>query len=116
MRKVRFLVALVLLMANMASVNAQRKVVKVYPKQGTVVQVVNRPTVVVHDRVSYRFADGVWYRPQGNSFVVCAAPVGIRVRSLPRGRRIVRIGGRKLYRYRGVHYQRIGGAFVVVQV
>ena len=96
--------------------NAQRKVVRVYPKHGTVVTTVVKPKVVVHKKTNFYFADGVWYKANGRKYVVCAAPVGIKVRKLPRGNKVVVVNGRKLYKYKGIWYKKSGRNYIVVNV
>ncbi|UJH67709.1 DUF6515 family protein [Allomuricauda sp. SCSIO 65647] len=116
MKKVKILLLVVTLFGSLLTVEAQRTVVRVYPKHGTVVTTINGPKVVVHKRTNYYFADGVWYRARGRKYVVCAAPIGIKVRALPRGNKIVVVNGRKLYKYKGIWYKKSGRHFVVVTV
>ena len=104
------------LIGGFLTTNAQRTVVRVYPKQGTIVATLKKPKVVVHNKANYYVADGVWYRAQGRKYVVVAAPVGIKVRRLPRGNKVVVVNGRKLYKYRGIWYKKTGRHFVVVNV
>lgn len=100
----------------LVSTNAQRKVVKVYPKHGTVVTTVHKPKVVIHKGTRFHFAKGVWYRAQGKNYVVCAAPIGGVVKHLPRGYKVVRVKGRKLYKYKGIWYQKRRGGYIIVNV
>ncbi|MEO1011218.1 MAG: DUF6515 family protein [Bacteroidota bacterium] len=116
MKRVKMYVLALVLLGGLVSVNAQTRTVKVYPRVGTVVTTVQKPTVVVHRGVNFHFADGIWYRAQGRKFIVAAAPAGIRVRRLPRGHRVVRVNGRRLYNYRGIWYKKQGRGFVVVNV
>ncbi|GAB5472791.1 MAG: hypothetical protein Mars2KO_08900 [Maribacter sp.] len=117
MKNLKVVLAMILVFGMTAFATAQRKVVKVYPKHGTVVTKVYNPKVVVHNKVRFHFADGVWYKPRGKRFVVCAAPVGIQVRHLPRGNKVVKLrNGRKVYKYKGVWYKKKGRGYVVVNV
>ncbi len=116
MKNLKIIFVVLTFFGTMVSANAQRKVVKVYPKHGTVVATVHKPSVVVYNKVNFHFADGVWYKARGKKYVVCAAPIGIEVRRLPRGKKVVRINGRKLYRYKGVWYKKKGRGYVVVTV
>ena len=100
----------------MSTMNAQRKVVKVYPKHGTVVTTITKPKVIVHKGAKFNFASGVWYKAQGRKYVVCAAPLGITLRHLPRGYKVVRVNGRKLYKYKGIWYQKKRGGYLIVTV
>ncbi len=117
MKNLKVVLAMMLVFGMTAFATAQRKVVKVYPKHGTVVTKLYNPKVVVHNKVRFHFADGVWYKPRGKRFVVCAAPVGIQVRHLPRGNKVVKLrNGRKVYKYKGVWYKKKGRGYVVVNV
>nr|WP_299341341.1 DUF6515 family protein [Allomuricauda sp.] len=116
MKSLKNILIAVLLFGTMASCSSQSRVVRVYPAHGTVVTTIHNPRVVVHKRTNFYFADGVWYRARGRNYVVCAAPVGIRLRTLPRGYRVVNVNGRKLYKYKGVWYRKSGRNFVVVTV
>lgn len=116
MKNVKLILTLAVLVGTIISANAQKKTIRVYPKHGTVVTTVHKPRVIVHNRINYHFSDGVWYTQKGKRFVVAAAPVGVVVRRLPRGRIIVRRNGRKLYRYKGIWYQKHKRGFKVIQV
>ena len=116
MKNVKHILLTVALIGGMVFASAQRTVVRVYPRHGTVVTTLNSPRVVVHKRTNFYFADGVWYRARGRKYVVCAAPVGVKVRTLPRGNTIAVVNGRKLYRYKGIWYRKSGRNFVVVHV
>lgn len=101
---------------GLSTMNAQRKVIKVYPKHGTVVTKVYKPKVVVHKGAKFHFSKGVWYKTRGKRFIVCAAPVGVTVRHLPRGYKVVRVNGRKMYKYKGIWYQKKRGGYLVINV
>ncbi|AWX43105.1 hypothetical protein HME9304_00092 [Flagellimonas maritima] len=116
MKTLKSILITLLILGSFSMANAQRTVVRVYPKHGTVVKTVNNPSVVVHNKTNFYFADGVWYRARGRNYVVAAAPVGIKVRRLPRTRSVVVVNGRRLYKYRGVWYKRTGRNYVVVNV
>ncbi|MEM9141780.1 MAG: DUF6515 family protein [Bacteroidota bacterium] len=116
MRSIKMIVVVWALLGAMVSVNGQTRTVQVYPRIGTVVTTIHKPTVVVHKNVRFHVANGVWYKARGRKYVVSAAPLGVQVRSLPRGNTVVRINGRKLYRYKGVWYKKQGRRYVVVTV
>ena len=84
------------LIGGMLYASAQQTVVRVYPRHGTVVTTLSSPRV--------------------RRYVVCAAPVGIRVRTLPRGNKVVLVNGRRLYKYKGIWYRKSGRNYVVVNV
>jgi len=89
---------------------------KVYPKRGAVVTKIHKPKVVVHKKVNYYYADGVWYHKARGKYVVVNAPMGMTVKRLPRGYKVVKIKGRKYYKYRGVVYKKHRRNYVVVTV
>jgi len=116
MKNLKLILLTVALMGGLLSTQAQRTVVRVYPKHGTVVTSISKPRVVIHKKSNFYFSNGVWYKARGRKYVVCAAPVGIKVRNLPRGNKIVHVNGRKLYKYKGVWYKKSGRHYVVVNV
>ena len=116
MKNLKIAMVAMLFLGGLITVNAQRKVVKVYPKHGTVVTTIHKPVVVLHNNVKFHFASGVWYKPRGKKYVVCAAPIGVTLRRLPRGYKVVRVNGRKLYKYKGIWYKKRGKRYIVVNV
>ena len=116
MKNFKIVMIVMVFLGTMVSVNAQRKVVKVYPKHGTVVTTVHKPKVIVYKGAKFHYAKGVWYKTRGKKYIVCAAPVGITVRHLPRGYKVVRVNGRKMYKYKGIWYQKKRGGFLIVNV
>ena len=116
MGSLRNFILAILALGTMVACGAQTKVVRVYPKHGTVVRTIHKPKVIVHKKTNFYFANGVWYKARGKRYVVCSAPVGVRVRTLPRGHRVVWRNGRKLYNYKGIWYKKSGRNFVVVTV
>ena len=116
MKNVKNLFTVILMLGTLAAARAQTRVVRVYPKHGTVVTTLRSPKLIVHNNVRYHLAEGVWYRARGKRFVVCAAPRGIRVRTLPRGYAGVTVNGRKLYKYKGVWYKKSGRKYIVITV
>ena len=116
MKNFKIIMIAMVLLGTLFSANAQRRVVKVYPKHGTVVTTVHKPKLIVHKGAKFHFAKGVWYKARGTKYVVCAAPIGITVRHLPRGYKVVRISGRKVYKYKGIWYKKKGRGYVVFNV
>ncbi len=115
MKKLQLTLIFLALFGMMHAVSAQR-VVRVYPKHGTVVRTVYKPRVVVHKGTTFHLSDGVWYTSRNGSYIVTAAPRGVFIKRLPRGRKIVRVNGRKLYLYKGVYYQKKGRGFIVIDL
>ena len=116
MKNLKLILLTVALMGGLLATNAQRTVVKVYPRHGTIVTTVKKPRVVVHNKTNFYFADGVWYKARGRKYVVVGAPIGVKVRRLPRGNKVVVVNGRKLYKYKGIWYKKSGRNYVVVNV
>ncbi len=116
MKTFKLMLLTLIMVIGFSSCTAQRTVVRVYPKHGTVVTTISKPRIIVHKNRNFYFANGVWYKATGRKYVVCAAPVGIRVNHLPRGNKVVVVNGRKLYKYKGVWYKKSGRHYVVVTV
>lgn len=116
MKTSRIIFSLLALLFFTMTLGAQTAVVKVYPKHGLVVKKVNGPKLIVHKGVNYHYAQGVWYKARGKQFVVVPAPVGIRVKALPKGHRVVKVNRKKYYVYKGIHYKKRGRTYVVVNV
>ncbi|MFD2098253.1 DUF6515 family protein [Flagellimonas iocasae] len=116
MKTLKTILVVVAVLGTFMVANAQRTVVKTYPRQGTVVTTIYRPTIVVHKNRNFYYSDGIWYSAKGRNYVVCAAPVGIRLATLPRGSRVVYVNGRRLYNYNGIWYKRTGRHYMVVTV
>lgn len=116
MKTVKLMLVALTFIGTILTAEAQRTVVRVYPKHGTVVTTVKKPRVVAHKKTNFYFSDGIWYKAKGRNYVVCAAPVGIKVRSLPKGKKVARVNGRTLYQYKGIWYKKSGRHFVVVNV
>ena len=90
--------------------------VRVRPAGPVVVTKLHRPNVVVHNNVRYYRSSGVWYVKRNRGYRVVAAPIGVRVSTLPRGYKVVKVRGVKYYRYNGVYYKRSGRNYIVVSV
>lgn len=85
------------------------------PRRGvTVATVHRRATVIRWGGVGFRLHAGVWYRPMGKKWVVARAPIGVRIRVLPKGYRKVVVGPRTYFYYYGVYYQLQDKEYVVV--
>jgi hypothetical protein len=77
-----------------------------YPRHGVVVNVLPAtPAVYWRSGVNFYFSSGVWYRPQGSSFVVIAPPIGLIVPLLPDVYE-TRVIGSTTYFYSGETYYR----------
>ena len=63
---------------------------------------------------SYRYWDGVFYRPYNNLFTVCAPPVGIFINILPVGYRRIYVHDYPYYYYNGTFYDQRGSNYYVV--
>ncbi len=117
MGNLKIVLALFMIFGSLNFATAQRKVAKAHPKHGTIVTKFHKPKIIVHNRINFHFADGVWHKPKGKKSVVCAAPAGVQVRHLPQGNKVVKLGnGRKAYKYKGVWYKKKGRTYVVVNV
>ncbi len=90
--------------------------VRVRPARGVVVTKLHRPQIVVHNKARYYRSNGVWYVKKNHRYNVVKAPVGLRVATLPRGYRVVKVRGVRYYTSNGVYYKRSGRKYVVVSV
>ncbi len=90
--------------------------VRVRPVRGVGVTKLHHPRVVVHNKVRYYRSRGVWYVKKNRRYRTVAAPIGIRVTTLPRGYKVVRVRGVKYYTSNGVYYRRSGKKYIVVNV
>ncbi|MFP2996490.1 DUF6515 family protein [Spongiivirga sp. MCCC 1A20706] len=116
MKTIKLVLGIVFIALFSLSLNAQRTVIKVYPKQGVVVKKVNNPKVIIHKGINYTIANGVWYKTRGSKFVVVRPPVGIRVKTLPIGYKIVKVRGKRYFTYKGIYYKKRGRKYTVVTV
>ncbi len=64
--------------------------------------------------VSFIFNEGVYYRPVSQGYAVVRPPVGLKVRSLPKGREKVVIKGRGYYVSQGIYYVHDNGYYRVI--
>lgn len=55
----------------------------------------------------FYYADGTFYQPYDNGYVVTAPPVGAAVPGLPRGAKRIMIDGKEFYEFRGIYYKAI---------
>lgn len=75
----------------------------------------NRPTVIVNfGGYRYHYLDGIFYRPYGSYFEVCAPPLGIHIGILPYGYRRFWIGPDDYYYYNGIYYRHYDDYYEVV--
>ena len=117
MKRMRIFLVITAFLGIVITTQAQtRTLVRVYPKHGTIVRTITNPRVIVHKKTNYYYADGVCYKIKGRKYVVTAAPRGIKVKTLPRGSKVVYRNGRRLHQYRGVWYKKRGRHYVVVNI
>ncbi|MFT4173686.1 MAG: DUF6515 family protein [Rhodocyclaceae bacterium] len=87
-----------------------------YPRHGVVVNVLPAtPAVYWRNGVNFYFSSGIWYRPQGSSFMVIAPPIGLVVPLLPDVYE-TRIVGSTTYFYAGeTYYRAVPEGYVVTK-
>jgi hypothetical protein len=61
----------------------------------------------------YRYYNGVYYEPYNSGYRVIAAPVGIRINSLPAGFSEIPVDGVNFYYYGGTFYRNYGSEYEV---
>ncbi len=87
-----------------------------WPARGTTINVLPSGSVFrVHAGERIAFNNGIFYRPFGGHFVVCAPPIGFRINFLPVGFITFSMFNTPYYYYAGAYYQRYGANYVVVQ-
>lgn len=102
-------------------------------RPGYVVQTLPRQhSTIVVSGTRYYHHNGVYYRPQGNRYVVVQDPRGHRrgdayrpgrehgrdvtvIRTLPRGHRTIHHGGQRYYHHGNTYYQSRGNGYVIVE-
>lgn len=114
MKSLKLLVIIASVLSSLTSLQARD--IRVSPKYGVVVTKVHRPSVVVHKGVIFYYAKGVWYKPYGRRYMVCRAPIGIRINYIPKGYKIVRAKGKKYYACNGIWYTKKRGFYTVVRI
>ena len=71
---------------------------------------------MVHGGVSYRYVNGLYYRPYASGFRIVTPPIGLRVSILPSGFNTVTLAGRPYFVAGGVYYLQSGpSVYIVVQ-
>lgn len=61
----------------------------------------------------YHYYNGVYYEPYNSGYRVIAAPVGIRINTLPQGYSEIPVNGVNFYYYGGTYYRNYGNGFEV---
>ena len=87
-----------------------------YPSRGQFVGALpSGHRTVFYGNARYYSHGGVWYRPQGRSFVIVAPPFGIIVPFLPLYYSTIWAGGLPYYYANEVYYTQGAGGYVVVE-
>ncbi|MEM7107955.1 MAG: DUF6515 family protein [Bacteroidota bacterium] len=86
------------------------------PRYRATVTVIPRGAVVVRGGgVSYRYHEGIFYRPSGSAFVITRPAVGIRVSVLPPARRRLMVVNQPYFYYYGTFYKPVDNEYEVVE-
>lgn len=64
--------------------------------------------------IRFAYHQGIFYKPYNSEYIVCQAPVGIRVNVLPRESRRVIISNVDYYYYNGTYYRPYGNEYATV--
>lgn len=81
------------------------------PKWGKSYTAVNKKAFrIAHGGVNYHYYSGIYYKRSGANYIIAKAPVGIRVRTLPKERIKCNIKGKKYFYYYGTFYTKTDGA------
>jgi len=65
--------------------------------------------IITHKATKYHYHSGIFYKPVGKSYVIVKAPVGIRIRILPKERIKCNVKGKKYFYYYGTFYTKTDG-------
>jgi len=85
------------------------------PKRGSIVARVHRNASLYRFRgVSYRFYNGVWFKPYRNQWIVVRPSLGFTLNVLPIGYRVLNVMNTEYYYYYGSFYCKRGSTYVVV--
>lgn len=85
------------------------------PRYRSTVAVAPRGAVVItRGGISYRYHEGIFYRPATSGFVVVRPVVGVRVRVLPPARRRVIVMNQAYFYYYGTFYKPVGDEYEVI--
>lgn len=80
-----------------------------------VVNVTPQARTVRYRNIDYRYHNGTFYRPQGNTFIITRPPIGIRISVLPPQHISLRFRNRSFYYFEGIYYSRINEEYEVIQ-
>ena len=86
-----------------------------YPRVERVTYFRRPPVIVPYGGISYRYYNGLFYRPYGTYFNVVAPPIGIHINVLPYGYRPIRIGGGMFFYFNGIFYRPYDNYYEVVK-
>jgi hypothetical protein len=87
-----------------------------YPSRGQFIAVLpSGHRTVFYGNTRYYTHGGVWYRPQGRSFVIVAPPFGMIVPVLPPYYATIWVGGLPYYYANEVYYTQGAGGYIVVE-
>lgn len=85
------------------------------PRRNSVVNVAPSTSISVSfGGINFRYNNGVYYRPYQNTYIVTPAPIGIRVRYLPREHRVFNLYNHSYHYYNGAYYEYQNNDYVVV--
>lgn len=81
------------------------------PKWGKAFVSVNKKAYrIAHKGKNYHYYSGIYYKRVGANYVVTKAPIGVRVKVLPKAKYAFRYKGKRYYYYYGTFYFKPSGA------
>ncbi len=86
------------------------------PRARVVAVKLHNPKVVVFKKTTYYHENGKWYKKRNGKYVFVKPPVGITIRTLPKGYKVVTVGKKRYYTCHGVYYVKHGSHFKVVKI
>ncbi|WP_052353925.1 DUF6515 family protein [Flectobacillus major] len=85
------------------------------PRRNTYINTVPTAAIAINfGGISFRYHNGIYYKPYNNTYVVTAPPMGIRVNTIPVGCRRIVIQNRDYYYYNGTYYQPYDNQYTTV--
>jgi hypothetical protein len=85
------------------------------PRRNSVIRVLPTSCLpVYYGGINYRYNNGIYYRPYGDTYRVAFPPIGLRINILPLDCQIYTFFGRPYHYYNGSYYRPIGNEYEVV--
>ena len=84
------------------------------PSKNTINSSEKKAQKVKFDGIDYYVIDGIWHTKFKNKYILKQAPKGVKLNFIPKGGKMVTMGGKKYYKSNGVFYKKLKGGFYEV--